>query len=185
MKFRESGMPPVDMWDTFFNPVDVLDKMGISSNIDLLIDIGCGYGTFIFPAASVVKRIIGLDIDVLMIDHCRKVIKERNITNVELMLDDVAISSYDAYKENADYVTLFNMLHCEEPVKLLRKAKSLLKSDGRIGVIHWKYEKTPRGPSMDIRPKPEQVIEWAASIELKLDTQVDLPPHHYGLVFKN
>lgn len=178
-------MPSEDMWDEFFNPADVLAKMKITRDVKLLVDIGCGYGTFILPAAATVKNIIGIDIDPKMLGRCQEIIAERNITNIELILDDISENSYDVHKGSADYVSLFNILHCEDPLSLLRKAKLILKPDGRVGVIHWKYEKTPRGPSMDIRPKPEQVISWAASIDLLLDAQVDLPPYHYGLVFKN
>jgi hypothetical protein len=29
-------------------------------------------------------------------------------------------------------------------------------------VIHWRYDAaTPRGPSMEIRPRPEQIGKWA------------------------
>ncbi|MEK6794275.1 MAG: class I SAM-dependent methyltransferase [Spirochaetota bacterium] len=177
-------MPAVELWDTFFDPAAVLPRMGVDRDIDLLIDIGCGYGTFILPAASMVKRVLGIDIDPGMIDHCRKMIAEQDRANIDLLLDDVSTGSCDAYRGSADYVSLFNILHCEDPVSLLWKARSLAKPNGRIGVIHWKYEKTPRGPSMEIRPRPEQIIDWAASIGLRLDTQVDLPPYHFGLIFK-
>lgn len=185
MKYRESGMPPEKIWDSFFNPSEVLKKMGISQSIDLIVDIGCGYGTFILPASSVVKRAIGIDIDSDLLECCQKVITERGITNIELIVDDASSSSYNAHMGSADYVALFNILHCEDPISLLRKAKLMLKPGGRTGVIHWKNEETPRGPSMDIRPKPQQVTEWATSIGLTLEGQVDLPPYHYGLVFKN
>lgn len=184
MKYRESGMPDEDMWRSFFKPEEVLEKMGIDRSVGVLIDIGCGYGTFILPASRVVTRVIGIDIEPGMIDHCRNMITGQSIQNIELHLDDVSAGSYDAYRESADYVSLFNILHCEDPVGLLRKAVSLLKPDGSVGVIHWKYEKTPRGPSMEIRPKPGQVTAWAALAGLTLHTQVDLPPYHYGLIFK-
>lgn len=52
-------------------------------------------------------------------------------------------------------------------------------------MIHWNHGRTPRGPSLNIRPKPEQVMEWAAQVGLELDGGViDLPPWHYGLKFK-
>lgn len=41
-----------------------------------------------------------------------------------------------------DYISLFNILHCESPVELLEKVYQLLRIGGRIGVIHWKYEDT-------------------------------------------
>ena len=42
MKFRESGMPNEQMWDTFFNPELTLYQLGINENIETIMDIGCG-----------------------------------------------------------------------------------------------------------------------------------------------
>jgi 2-polyprenyl-3-methyl-5-hydroxy-6-metoxy-1,4-benzoquinol methylase len=51
MKFRESGMPDREMWDTFFNPDTILDDLGIRGLLGNILDLGCGYGTFTIPAA--------------------------------------------------------------------------------------------------------------------------------------
>lgn len=84
----------------------------------------------------------------------------------------------------ADAVLLFNVLHCDQPVQLLRHAVAALNEDGKVLVIHWQYGETPRGPSLDIRPRPEQIIEWASDAGLEpLGGVIDLPPWHYGLQF--
>jgi len=36
---------------------------------------------------------------------------------------------------------------------------------------------------MEIRPKPEIIIEWASKAGFVLKKQIELPPHHFGLVF--
>jgi hypothetical protein len=51
-----------------------------------------------------------------------------------------------------------------QPEGLLREAYRILSHGGRLGIMHWNYDPaTPRGPSMDIRPGPEQfgVLEAA------------------------
>ena len=188
MKYRESGMPSEDMWDTFFNPAEILDKMGIDKQIRTLIDVGCGYGTFLIPIAELVsKKVIGIDIDNEMIEACRNRIKDRNMSKIELVHGDISIGdtikALEKHKGEIDYITLFNILHCEEPINLLKNVYSILNIDGRIGITHWKYEKTPRGPSMEIRPKPEMIINWAVKTGFVLERQVELPPYHYGFVF--
>jgi hypothetical protein len=60
----------------------------------------------------------------------------------------------------------------------------MLEQQGKIGVIYWKYEDTPRGPSMEIRPKPEMIIEWAGKVGFTLEKQIEIQPYHYGLIFK-
>lgn len=189
MKYRESGMPSEQMWDTFFNPNEVLNKMGIDQHTRTLIDVGCGYGTFLFPIAERIgTKAIGIDIDPEMIEVCRNKIKDWDSSKIELIHGDIStdntLKELIKHKGEIDYITLFNILHCEEPAVLLKNIYNLLEDNGRIGITHWKYEKTPRGPSMEIRPKPEMIINWASNAGFTLEKQVDLPPYHYGLVFK-
>ncbi|MFA6075126.1 MAG: class I SAM-dependent methyltransferase [Negativicutes bacterium] len=188
LKYRESGMPAECMWNTFFNPAEILDKMGIDATLDTIIDVGCGYGTFLFPIAELVNsRVIGIDIDEEMIRICRDKSLGSDSEKIELLYGDISTAEtleiLAKYHNQVDYITLFNILHCEEPAELLKNSFDILGDKGKIGVIHWKYEDTPRGPSMEIRPKPEMIIEWAHKAGFVLDRQIDLPPYHYGLLF--
>lgn len=188
MKYRESGMPTEQTWNTFFNPVEIITKMNIDNKVNTLVDVGCGYGTFLLPMAEVIgKKVIGLDIDHLMLDICADKISQNNISNIDLIKGDIStdetLQKLKTYTDGIDYVTLFNILHCEEPMDLLNSIYYILNNNGRIGVIHWKHEETPRGPSMEIRPKPEMIVGWANKIGFQLEKQIDLPPYHYGLIF--
>lgn len=186
MKYRESNMPTSDLWGTFFNPKDILNQLGVDNKIDTFLDIGSGYGTFLFPAVDIVRnKVIGIDIDPEMINLCKDYVSKNNLSNVELILGDIDTIQIEYLKSIADidYIALFNMLHCEKPTKILKYAYDILEPNGRVGVIHWKYEKTPRGPSMEIRPKPENIIEWAEGVGLTAINQIDLPPYHYGIKF--
>jgi SAM-dependent methyltransferase len=82
---------------------------------------------------------------------------------------------------------LFNILHAECPEGLLREAFRVLKPSGLLAIMHWKYDPTtPRGPSMDIRPRPEQCRVWAIADGFRpLDPGIiEIPPYHYGMVFE-
>ncbi len=186
MKYRDSGMPEEEMWSTFFDPSEILNAMEVNNSIGTILDIGCGYGTFLIPESKIVSgKVIGIDIDEQMILSCK--IKGISVENVKLICGDV--SNPDTFSEiqniipSFDYITLFNILHCEEPSKLLNSVYSLLNPGGKIGVIHWKYEKTPRGPAMNIRPKPDQILEWSNGVGFKMKKMVDLPPYHFGIIF--
>ncbi len=180
-------MPDENLWNTFFHPVEILNLMEINEEVNLLLDIGCGYGTFLFPASKIVKKTIGIDIENQMIDYCKNQINKNGYENIELIAGDISqdktVEVLKPVLNQIDYITLFNILHCEEPVKLLESVYKILNIYGKIGVIHWKFENTPRGPSMEIRPKPEEIIEWAKIAGFVLNKQIDLPPHHYGLTF--
>jgi ubiquinone/menaquinone biosynthesis C-methylase UbiE len=87
---------------------------------------------------------------------------------------------------SCEYVMLFNILYAEDPLKILAETRRILMPGGRVGVIHWIYDaSTPSGPSMDIRPKPEQCQSWLRQAGFRIVGQViDFPPYHYGLVGK-
>ena len=54
---------------------------------------------------------------------------------------------------------------------------------GIVAVMHWiPDERTPRGPALSIRPRPEQCAAWLRAAGFESESQViDLPPFHYGL----
>lgn len=185
MKFRESGMPQEEMWDTFFDPESILTKLGLRHDSDLVLDVGCGYGTFLIPASNLIRgKIIGLDIDSEMLSICKQKIKTSNAGTIELQQRDIFSDGLGLENETADCVFLFNLLHCEEPAKLLRDTYKVLKKNGQLFVIHWIYdESTPRGPSMDIRPKPNQIVDWATAEGFLFNKIVNVEKYHYGLVF--
>jgi hypothetical protein len=56
---------------------------------------------------------------------------------------------------------------------------------GEVLVIHWRHGDTPRGPSLDIRPRPEEITRWAREADLEQAGDIlELPPWHYGVRLK-
>jgi len=184
MKIRESGMPEREMWENFFDPAKTLATLGINSQTGDVAEFGCGYGTFTIPAAKVIKgKVYALDIESDMIRITNEEAKKHGLSNVQIAMCDFMTEGSGLPDGSVDYVMLFNILHLEKPMALINEAKRILKAGGRLGVIHWNYDpKTPRGPSMDIRPRPEQCIKWAESAGFSNTAQYDLKPYHYGIV---
>ncbi len=184
MKIRESGMPERELWENFFDPVKTLVTLGISSQTGNVAEFGCGYGTFTIPAAKVIKgKIYALDIEPEMICITNAEAKKQGLSNVQTILRDFMTEGSGLPDENVGYVMLFNILHLEKPMILINEAKRILKPDGKLGIIHWNYAPTtPRGPSMDIRPKPEDCIKWAESASFSGAVRYDLKPYHYGII---
>jgi len=184
MKIRESGMPERDMWETFFNPAEILAKLGIDSQTTDVVEFGCGYGTFTIPAAKIIKgKIYALDIEPDMICMTNDEAKKQGLSNVQTIQRDFMAEGSGLPDESVDYVMLFNILHLEKPMALINEARRVLRSGGKLGIIHWNYDpKTPRGPSMDIRPKPEDCVRWAESAGFIGAVQHDLKLYHYGIV---
>jgi len=184
MKIRDSGMPERDIWEKFFNPHKTLATLGLNNQINNVVEFGCGYGTFTIPAAKIIKgKIYAFDIEPDMIRLTKEEAVKQGLTNVEVMQRDFMADGSGLKDESVDYAMLFNILHLENPITLLGEAERILKKVGKLGIIHWNYDpKTPRGPSMDIRPKPQQCIEWAKKAGFIEPVQFDLKPYHYGIV---
>ncbi|MGE5680775.1 MAG: class I SAM-dependent methyltransferase [Bacillota bacterium] len=185
MKVRESGMPEEAYWESFFDTDLILSKLRFDNKIINAAEFGSGYGTFSIPASKIIKGVLyAFDIDPLMTERLRLRAEKENIKNINIIQADFVNNHASLEESSVDYVMLFNILHAEDPYALLKEARRILKENAKAGIIHWQYsESTPRGPSMDIRPKPEQCIKWLKETGFEvLDGIIDLPPYHYGLV---
>jgi ubiquinone/menaquinone biosynthesis C-methylase UbiE len=185
MKARESGMPEEETWQGFFDPATVLTKLGMSCATRNVVDVGCGYGTFCLPAARMVQGVVrGFDIESAMIATCAERVAAQGIGNIILHLRDVFETGTGLSDASVDYVMLFNILHAENPLLLLRESYRVLGSGGKLGVMHWVSDHpTPRGPSMDIRPSPQTCTAWIRESGLSIQQDyIDLPPHHFGIL---
>jgi SAM-dependent methyltransferase len=121
-----------------------------------------------------------------MIERTRQRAAQAGVSNVVYVVEDVFANGFGGEPASADACLLFNILHCEQPVRLLAEAARVVRPAGFVHVVHWRYDPTtPRGPSMEIRPRPEQIIEWARMADLSVSSPVlDLPPWHYGIRYQ-
>ncbi len=188
MKTRESGMPDESVWQGFFKPEIVLKSMGLTSACRNVADFGCGYGTFTIPAARIASGIVyALDMEPEMVECTKAKADEAGLKNVEVQRRDFIAEGTGLRDASVDYAMLFNILHAEERTTLLKEAWRILKTGGTLAIIHWNYDPdTPRGPSMEIRPRPVECCEWIEQIGFHLvpPGQIALAPYHYGFSFQ-
>jgi len=185
VKTRESGMPSEEMWQTFFSPAETLQTLGLGRGMVDVAELGCGYGTFTIPAAQPIDgTVYAFDIEPDMIEETERKKKRTGLTNIEICLRDFTTDGTGLSDASVDYVMLYNILHAEDPTQLLSEAFRILREGGTVGIMHWNYDPaTPRGPSMDIRPRPAQCAEWAETVGFSITKRhIDLPPYHYGIV---
>ena len=164
-------------------------RLGIDAGTKDVAELGCGYGTFTIPVARAVSgKVYAFDIEPEMVSRTEKRAALAGLGNVICRERDVMSRGFGLAEGSIDAVLLFNILHCDEPQAILEWAADILHPAGRVYVIHWRFDaRTPRGPSLEIRPKPEQIVAWAVETGRLVpegDT-LDLPPWHYGLKFKH
>ncbi|MCC6695911.1 MAG: class I SAM-dependent methyltransferase [Candidatus Hydrogenedentes bacterium] len=185
MKLRDSGMPDEAYWATLFDTELILDRLEIDATVQDVAELGCGYGTFSIPVAKRISgRLLTYDIDPEMVSRTSARAREAGLENVLCLVRDVFADGFDVDDASHDACLLFNILHCEEPARLLTEAARVVRPGGYVLAIHWRCDvETPRGPSLDIRPQPERIVSWARDTSLlKHDGLIlDLPPWHYGL----
>ena len=122
-----------------------------------------------------------------MINATSNKILEARLSNIVLEKRDFLTNGCGRPNSSIGYAMLFNILHVENSVGLLREAFRTLIPGGQAGIIHWKHdETTPRGPSLEIRPRPEQCREWAetAGFEFVRSEELCCCSWHYGLIMR-
>jgi SAM-dependent methyltransferase len=190
MKGRESGMPEESSWHAFFDADCIVQKLECAKEKrENIVEFGSGYGTFTFPVARRTSGVVqALDIEPDLIAMVRRKAAEARLSNIRAELRDFVMLGTGLPEASQDHAMIYNLLHIEEPVGLLKEAFRVLKPDGLISIIHWKVDSsTPRGPSMNIRPRPEQCRSWAEDAGFVFIRNQDLSEccsYHFGLLLK-
>ncbi|MDD2741589.1 MAG: class I SAM-dependent methyltransferase [Rhodocyclaceae bacterium] len=188
MKGRESGMPDEAFWTTFFDPEAALEQLLIvGGSYGDIVEFGCGFGTFTLPAARRTRGVVtALDIEPEMVEVVRQKADVEQHENIRPEVRDVVVDGTGLKTASQGHAMIFNLLHLENPVVLLREAHRVLGTGGVLSVIHWRSDiATPRGPSLEIRPTAEQCRAWMQEAGFKAIQSVDLQascPYHFGLL---
>ncbi|OGS60099.1 MAG: hypothetical protein A3J79_05485 [Elusimicrobia bacterium RIFOXYB2_FULL_62_6] len=186
MKVRDSSMPEAGYWESLFDVPLILDRMGVDASVRDLAEFGCGYGTFTLPAAErITGALYALDLDEEAMVVARARAAAAGAGNIVFSRRDFLEEGTGLPDAGVDYVMLFNILHHEQPAEIVEEARRVLKPGGRIGAIHWIHSAaTPRGPALDIRPKPDAIIELMRRHGFRpaQEHPIDLPPWHYGVL---
>ena len=190
--FEGTEMPTAGWWEALWpEPAKVLAAVGMTSGMTV-VDLCSGDGWFTLQIAKIVRRVIAIDIDGRLLDVARVRLAENGIANCDYVTGD-AYDLTTLVRHPVDFVFLANAFHgVPDRPRLARAVHATLRPGGRFAIVNWHprpREETvilgePRGPRTELRLSPDKTISAVESAGLKLDRLVELPPYHYGAVFK-
>lgn len=118
------------------NPTAVLTELGVSHG-DVVLDFGCGGGTYTIPAARLVGergRVYALDINRTQLDRTTNRAKQKGLTNI-VGIAAAGGSEIPLAQESLDVILFIDVLHLiEEKDALFDEARRTLKRGGGVCV---------------------------------------------------
>jgi 2-polyprenyl-3-methyl-5-hydroxy-6-metoxy-1,4-benzoquinol methylase len=190
--FFEGTEMPTGWWEALWpDPAGVLASVGLKPGMDV-IDLCAGDGWFTLQIAKIARRVVAIDIDRSLLEVARRRLTEAGVTNCEFVTGE-AYELAALAPRPADFLFMANVFHgVPDPIRLARAVRKTLKPTGRFAVVNWhrrpREETTilgePRGPMTELRISPEETIKSVEATGLKHVQRVELPPYHYGVVFK-
>jgi ubiquinone/menaquinone biosynthesis C-methylase UbiE len=190
--FEGTEMPTAGWWEALWpDPAGVLAAVGVAPGMRV-IDLCAGDGWFTLQIARIAAHVTAIDIDSRLLDVARRRLTESGVRNC----DYVAGDAYEIARlapAPADLVFMANAFHgVPDRPRLARAVRAALRPGGRFAIVNWHQrprEQTtvlgePRGPKTELRLSVAQTIAAVEAGGLVLALQVEVPPHHYGVVFE-
>lgn len=191
--FPATAMPDRDWWAALWpDPEGVVRSLGVEPGM-VVVDLCCGDGYFTAPLARIVEgKLYGVDIDPAMLEQTSAELERAGSTVLDLICAN-ACDLPELLPTKVDYALVANTFHgVPDQTGLARAVAEVLRSGGRFAIINWHplpREQTtvlgkPRGPRTEMRMSPSQVRATVEPAGFQLAELVELPPYHYGAVFR-
>lgn len=127
-------------WDTMrlaYYDERVIDKMATVSGLDTTMtvaDVGTGTGFVAAGVAPRVKRVVAVDNAPAMLDVARENLLALDISNVDLVVGDVARLPMEDGSVDAAFANMV-LHHAEEPASMLREMARVTKPGGVVAIV--------------------------------------------------
>lgn len=193
-RFQNTRQPDRDWWELLWpDPEGLLCDLSLDTVVSLA-DIGCGDGYFTLPAAELLAPgcVYAVDIDASLVDAVATAAADRDLSNLHCIVGD-ARSVSAVLPDSLDAILIANTFHgVSNPTALADEIHRTLRADGRLVIVNWHDsppEETvvagePRGPPADCRLSPHETRELVTTASFETRETIDLPPHHYAMVFE-
>ncbi|MHB8249651.1 MAG: class I SAM-dependent methyltransferase [Acidithiobacillus sp.] len=190
--FPATVMPDADWWQALWpDPEGVVAALGVKPGMTVL-DLCCGDGYFTAALAGQVGNgaVYGVDLDAEMLAAAASTCTGPGRST---WIRGDAMDLHRLLPEAVDYCLMANTFHgVPEQTALAREIARILKPGGLFAIVNWHArprEETlvlgqTRGPRTELRMTPEQVRAVVEAAGLLPDRVVELPPYHYGALFR-
>lgn len=163
----------------------VLNSLGLKAGMTFM-DIGCGGGYFSIPAARMVGKtgkVYGVDLNPASISGLKEQAAAEGLSNLELSVGKA--EDYLPCENCADVIFFGIVLHdFDDPVKVLKNARRVIKPGGRLYDLDWKKEESPFGPPLHIRFDTEKASRFIKEAGFTIVKTENSGLYHYLITAK-
>jgi len=168
----------------FLDPEKIAALLELEPGL-VVADVGCGTGYFALELARAVGpggKVYAVDISEELLARAGEKAAAAGINNVEFILSREALIPLSGAQ--VDAVLLANVLHeVQDREAFLAEVGRIIRPTGRLLVVEWKKIATPKGPPVNHRLEPGEVIASAGGAGFSGATLVEIGPYHYGVGF--
>jgi SAM-dependent methyltransferase len=191
-RFQNTAQPDRDWWEALWpDPREIVERFGVGPS-DRAVDVCAGDGLFTLALAEHTdESVYAVDLDTELLGELSARAADADLAVETIECDARGLD--DALPEPVEFALLANTFHgVDDQAGLAETVRDALTDDGRFAVVNWhdrpRSETTVlgerRGPPTDLRMTPAQTVEACTAAGFERETIVDLPPYHYGTVFR-
>lgn len=154
-----------------------------------IADFGSGSGYFSVEMAKAVGEggvITAIDILDSALEATRSRAVMAGIGNIQLVRANLeVIGSTFLADDSTDFVLLKNILfQNDQKLPIIKEAKRVLRSNGRLAIIDWEKGKGGLGPPDEYRAPKETILTLASEEGFTFEKELVVDLYHYGLIFR-
>jgi ubiquinone/menaquinone biosynthesis C-methylase UbiE len=150
--------------------------------LDTLVDLGTGIGFFAIPFSRKIPQgiVYACDLRDEMLQYLKVAMQQEGRTNIRpVQTEEIKVPLDDGI---ADAVLMVNLHHeLDFPDQTLQECHRLLRHGGKVAIVDWKPEPTPKGPPLEARVALETVRTQLQDAGFQNVTVHAVLPHHYVL----
>lgn len=171
---------------TFANPEANIAALGVYEGM-IVADLGAGTGAYTIPLAERVGetgRVYAVEVQKEFLSNIKTAAASRGLKNVELLWGDIErLGGTKIKDECVDAVVISNVLFLAESKEgLLREARRILKTGGKLLLIDWSDSFNNLGPSPKMVVTKGEALTLCVAEGFVLKSDVPVGEHHYGLL---